>query len=106
LSFCEVLKWIPIGATGAKAGEKRPSRAAGKIFRADLGDEARRLVASSQPLLGERALSQTATVARWSMRSACTASHIDFGRFDETGKAVVFFTKVIDVTLRETSEAI
>ena len=39
------------------------------------------------------------------MRLACDASHINFGRFDETDVAAVFFTKVIGVTLRESSES-
>ena len=33
----------------------------------------------------------------------CTASHINFCRFDET-VSTVFFTKVVGVTLRETNE--
>lgn len=41
-----------------------------EIFRADVGDKARRLVASTRPLPGESAHSQTATVASRSMRFA------------------------------------
>jgi hypothetical protein len=63
-----------------------------------------RLATSTQPLFGERALSQTATVARRSKLFIWAASHINFGRFDET-VSTVFFTKVVGETLREPNEA-
>jgi hypothetical protein len=48
------------------------------VFRADVGDKARRLVASTRPLLGESAHSQTAAVVRRSMYFAClTPSSLD-----------------------------